>query len=264
MSIKHNTESGINLFRDNILDSFILHIPHASTHIPNLEGFILSKVQENLSLLTDWATDKIFDIDEVEKIITPFSRLFCDVERFEDELEPMINVGRGFFYTNGYDGTELRKSNNNLKNLVYRDYYLKHHELFYNKVKDRLDKYGVCYIIDCHSFNNNPIVPFNEQPKSPEICIGTDPFHTPDYLLNYTLNYFYNLGYSVEVNNPYSGCIIPKPYFMINMDVKGIMIEVNKCLYMIGDLVIDDKVSQLQKVISNYFEELLRIKTALN
>jgi N-formylglutamate amidohydrolase len=255
-NIKHETESGLSLFKGDILDSFILHIPHASTYIPNLEGFVLDKVEENINLLTDWSTDKIFDVDGIEKIVTPYSRLFCDVERFEDESEPMVNVGRGFFYTNGYNGSELRKSDGGLKELVHRDFYLKHHELFYNKVKGRLDKHGVCYIVDCHSFNDNPLVPFIEQPRSPDICIGADPYHTPNYLLNYTLNYFTNLGYSVEINNPYSGSIIPKPYFLKSDKVKGIMIEVNKRLYMNENSVNDEKVDQLRKVISGYFSDL--------
>ena len=256
MNIKYETESGMSLFKGDILDSFVLHIPHASTHIPNLEGFVLDKVEENINLLTDWATDKIFGADGIEKIVTPYSRLFCDVERFEDENEPMLNVGRGFYYTNGYDGSELRKPIEDLKNLVHKDYYLKHHELFYDKARERLDKHGVCHIIDCHSFNDNPLVPFIEQPKSPDICIGTDPFHTPDYLLKYTLNYFTNLGYSVEVNNPYSGCIIPKPYFLKNVKVKGIMIEVNKRLYMNENVVSDGMVEELRKVMNGYFMDL--------
>ena len=48
---------------NNLLsNSFLLHIPHASTVIPNYEGFIMDKIEENLHLLTDWATDKIFDV----------------------------------------------------------------------------------------------------------------------------------------------------------------------------------------------------------
>lgn len=256
MMIKYETESGMSLFKDDVLDSFILHIPHASIHIPNLEGFMLDKVEENINLLTDWAADKIFDVNGVEKIVFQFSRLFCDVERFDDESEPMFNVGRGFFYTNGYNGSELRELNIELKNTVYMNYYLKHHKMFYDKVKERLDKHGVCHIIDCHSFNDNPIVPFIEYPNSPDICIGTDSFHTPDYLLNYTLNYFSNHGYSIEVNNPYSGCIIPKPFFMKNNNVKGIMIEVNKRLYMNGMAVESERVEQLRKVMNTYFRDL--------
>jgi N-formylglutamate amidohydrolase len=60
----------------------------------------------------------------------------------------------------------------------------------------------------------------------------------------------------VEVNNPYSGCIIPKPYFLKNDKVKGIMIEVNKRLYMNGTVVENEKVEQLRTVMNKYFEDL--------
>lgn len=245
----YETKSGMALFKDKFLDSFILHIPHASTFIPDFEGFLLEKVEENLNLLTDWETDKIFDVEGVKKIVTPYSRLFCDVERFEDESEPMFKIGRGFFYTQGYDGSELRKLNLMLKESVYRNFYLKHHELLYEGAKERLEKHDVCHIVDCHSFNDNPAV------KYPDICIGTNTFHTPDHLLDYTFNYFTNLGCSVKVNDPYTGCIIPKPYFMKNEDVKGIMIEVNKRLYMNDSFVDYEKVEQLRKVMNSYFED---------
>jgi len=135
MHIRRETIAGMSLFKDELLDSFILHIPHASTHIPDLKGFYLNKIEENITLLTDWATEQIFDIDGIEKIVTPFSRLFCDVERFEDEAEPMFHFGRGFFYTNGYDGSALRKLDTTLKASVYRDFYLRHHEKFYEAAK---------------------------------------------------------------------------------------------------------------------------------
>jgi len=257
MSIMHETLSGMSLFKDEILDSFILHIPHASTFIPNYEGFVLGKVEENINLLTDWATDKIFEVDGIATILTPYSRIFCDVERFDDESEPMSLIGRGFYYTNGYDGSELRELNVISKDSVYRDFYLKHHEFFYDMVTATLEKHGVCHIIDCHSFNDNPKVPFNNDPKSPDICIGTDAFHTPNYLLNYTFNYFTNLGYSTEVNDPYAGCIIPKPYYLQNNSVKGIMIEINKRLYMNDNHVDHNKVKKLNEIIKRYFEDLV-------
>ena len=256
MNIKHETLSGMSLFKPEILASYLLHIPHAATHIPNLKGFFLDKVEENINLLTDWATDRIFDVEGIAKMITPFSRLFCDVERFDDASEPMLAVGRGFFYTTGYDGSPLRNLNKVHKESIYHDYYLPHHQQFYDRTKAILDEHGVCHIIDCHSFNPNPLVPFVDQPKSPDICLGTDPFHTPDYLLNYTWNYFTKLGYYVEVNNPYAGCIIPKPYFRKEKLVKGIMIEMNKALYMDGNTVLDQKVEHLRTVIMGYFEEL--------
>jgi N-formylglutamate deformylase len=255
MNIAHETMAGMSLFKGEFLDSFILHIPHASTNIPNFKGFAMDKVEENTMLLTDWATDKIFNVDGIEKIIPTFSRLFCDVERFDDDVEPMLSVGRGLFYTNGYDGSDLRELDAEFKKYVYDNFYMKHHNMFNDMAKQKLEKYGFCHVVDCHSFNDNPLIPFDENPKSPDICVGTDDFHTPEYLLNYTVNYFKRLGYSVEVNNPYRGCIIPKSYYLKNNSVKGIMIEVNKRLYMNDHFVNELKVENLQRIMKGYFED---------
>ena len=62
-NIGYDTLSGISLVKEEILDSFLLHIPHSSTYIPSLEGFNLDKLEENINLLTDFATDKIFDVE---------------------------------------------------------------------------------------------------------------------------------------------------------------------------------------------------------
>lgn len=252
--IAYETAAGMSLFKDELLDSFILHIPHASTHIPSLEGFVLGKLEENMRLLTDWATDRIFDVPGLARIITPYSRLFCDVERFGDEHEPMLEVGRGFYYTHGYDGSELRELDVARKEAVRREFYLKHHERLADMARERLAKHGVCHVLDCHSFNDAPLVPFHAAPKSPDICIGTDPFHTPDHWKTYTLNYFTRFGYSVEINDPYAGCIIPKPYYLRDSRVKGLMIEINKRLYM--DVVNEERVGGLRRVMQGYFEEL--------
>lgn len=257
MNIQYETLSGMVLFRDDILGSFILHIPHSSINIPDYTGFFLDKVEDNINYFTDWETDKIFNVGGIEKIVTPYSRLFCDVERFDDNLEPLVSVGRGFYYTHGYDGLELRMSDDILKKMVYENYYKKHHELFYKKVKEKVDEYGVCHIIDCHSFNEYRSAPSEEQMPSPDICIGTDLHHTPDYLLEYSTSYFNSRGYSTEINKPYSGCIIPKPYYMKNDNVKSIMIEINKRLYMPSNIINHSKVAQLQNVMDGFFNTLI-------
>jgi N-formylglutamate amidohydrolase len=250
---KYESFLGMSLFRESILDSHLLHIPHSSYHIPIFDGFSIDKIDENLKILTDSSTDKIFDVKGIRKIITPFSRLFCDVERLDDNTEPMYSVGRGICYTHGYDGCEIRKLNDELKKTIYNEYYLKHHQLLNNECKKILENYGVCHIIDCHSFNDKPIIIFNGETKFPDICIGTDEYHTPSYLIDYTINYFKNKGYSVEIDNPYSGCMIPNDFYKKDSRVKGIMIEVNKNLYMDNHSVNMEKVDNLCNVMTNYF-----------
>lgn len=252
-----DTLAQINLFSDEIKDCFILHIPHSSANIPNLESFNLELIDENLQLLTDWNTDEIFDCDGVRKIITPFSRLFCDVERLDDDNEVMYKIGRGYFYTKDYLGRDLRSDNPELKKSIYNDYYISHHSQLKNEVDKVLELYGQCYIIDCHSFNDKPIGSINESPLSPDICLGIDEFHTPNYLLDNISLYLEKQGFSIEINNPYSGCIIPLEYYEKDKRVNGIMIEINKRLYMddTNTVVNNEKVIYLKQIFNNFFND---------
>ena len=66
----------------------------------------------------------------------------------------------------------------------------------------------------------------------PDFCIGTDGFHTPEELTDRASTYLQQQGYTVGINNPYAGTLIPLPYYQKDKRVKGIMIEVGRKLYM--------------------------------
>jgi len=75
----------------------ILHIPHASRHVPEaLRGqFVLDDhaLGEELARVTDAFTDELFDSPGACRVVFPLSRLVVDVERFSrDRDEPMSRV----------------------------------------------------------------------------------------------------------------------------------------------------------------------------
>ncbi len=72
----------------------------------------------------------------------------------------------------------------------------------------------------------------DQAPSRPNICIGTDEFHTPDWLTDKAMDLFQKAGYSVAVNRPYSGSIVPLYYYQVDKRVASIMIEINRGLYM--------------------------------
>lgn len=94
------------------MKKLILNIPHSSVIMPLLDGYIqdVDKIHNELIKLTDWYTDELFYSESDSMIIAPFSRMFCDVERFEnDEDEIMSKVGMGVIYESFDDGSLLRK-----------------------------------------------------------------------------------------------------------------------------------------------------------
>jgi N-formylglutamate amidohydrolase len=79
----------------------ILHIPHASTHIPSRAAYLLSDeaLEAEILRLTDWYTDDLFNDGQDLQIVAKFSRLYCDVERFAyDDMEVMAPFGMGAFH----------------------------------------------------------------------------------------------------------------------------------------------------------------------
>ena len=66
----------------------------------------------------------------------------------------------------------------------------------------------------------------------PDFCLGTDDFHTPKELYLPVQDFLTSLGYKVLINNPYAGTMIPMKYYQKNKNVNGLMIEVNRKLYM--------------------------------
>ena len=71
--------------------SVLLHIPHASTVIPDrfADLFALDprEVEEELLVMTDHHTDTLFEFDDADRLVFPVSRLLVDPERFQEERE---------------------------------------------------------------------------------------------------------------------------------------------------------------------------------
>ncbi len=66
---------------------------------------------------------------------------------------------------------------------IYQRYYDPHHARLETLVAEKLEASSKCLIIDCHSFPSKPL-PYepDQSANRPDICIGTDEFHTPKWL----------------------------------------------------------------------------------
>lgn len=213
----------------------VLHIPHSSTRIPMMDGYTLgSEVLKNeMTILTDWFTDELFDLPYF-KIVAPFSRIFCDVERFPDDKdEVMAQFGMGMCYTHTDENKVMREVTSSLRSIIETNYYRKHHEEFERLTSDAISKYNKVVIIDCHSFPEIPMRrDLNQDVPRPDFCIGTDNFHTPDKLASSAVNFLQDQGYSVKINEPYAGSIVPLIHYQKNTNVMSLMVEINRKLYM--------------------------------
>ncbi|GAA4053530.1 N-formylglutamate amidohydrolase [Flavobacterium chungnamense] len=219
------------------MKKLLLHIPHASVVIPFYDGYINDqlKIEKEQLKLTDWYTDELFFSSSDILIKAPFSRIFCDVERFENDAdEVMSKYGMGAVYTHFDSGELMREVTPNLRNSIMQEYYWKHHNEFTFAVSNELEKNGTCLIVDCHSYPSTPVTrDLNQSPQRPDFNIGIDPFHTPQFLIDASVAFFEEKGYSLGVDWPYSGTIVPMAFYQKNPNVHSIMLEINRGLYLL-------------------------------
>jgi len=217
----------------------ILHIPHSSRNIPEaLRGqFVLDDhaLEQEAVRITDAFTNELFVYPDACRVVFEVSRLVVDVERFSHDCdEPMSRVGQGMIYTKTCTGEPLRRElSEEERRFLKSEYYVRHHELLRRTVLDELLAGGKALIVDCHSYPSRPLpCDVSREENRPDFCIGTDTFHTPPALLQVVDSAVRGRGYSVGVNSPYSGTLVPSAFYRKNPNVRSVMIEVNRKLYM--------------------------------
>ncbi|HUW08802.1 MAG TPA: N-formylglutamate amidohydrolase, partial [Anaerolineae bacterium] len=115
-------------------------------------------------------------------------------------------------------------------------YYVPHHKKLKQLVREALETSGHALIIDGHSFPSSPLPCDPDQTQGrPDICLGTDPFHTPEWLADAAERAFREMGWRVERNRPYDGTMVPRSFLHKDARVHSIMVEINRALYLDED-----------------------------
>ena len=215
----------------------IFHIPHASTELPDefFEGLESPFVKEGKGTTELYVTNlKMSDVlllDLIkglpyEKVVAPYSRLYCDVERYwDDAKESMSKYGMGAVYTKDYLGRTIRKEDEDYKAKV-KEYYDKHHSSLFETVKSAK---GDVLLIDLHSFGPNIASVIGKGPY-PDICIGYNDGEKDQELIREIERFCDSCYLSHQRNFPYSGSMtVPE---IKGKRVRSIMIEINKRVYL--------------------------------
>lgn len=221
--------------------SSVFHVPHSSAIVPveDRSEFVVSDEELSLELLrmTDWFTDELFVLDSSEFPVArfPVSRLVVDPERFADDSnETMVSRGMGVVYTKTSQGARLRSEPTPERRAqLLEKYYVPHHQRLSDLVAGALARHGRALVIDCHSFPSKPLpYELDQDPDRPDICLGTDAFHTPASLADFAQEIFLKKGFTVRINRPFSGALVPAEFYERDKRVAALMFEVNRGLYM--------------------------------
>jgi N-formylglutamate amidohydrolase len=223
----------------------VLHVPHDSTEVPEAvrPQFLLDDAElgRELIRITDHRTLDIFSDPSSDAAVvrSPVSRLVVDVERFPDDRdETMAARGMGAVYSSTSMLTPLRRPlSADEREALMRSWYHPHHALLEAAVTAAIERYGRSLVMDCHSFPGDALPYEMADPSSarPDICIGTDPFHTSSDLADAFTSAFRREGWSVRVNDPFAGALVPAGRYRIDARLSAVMVEVNRRLYLRGD-----------------------------
>ena len=219
----------------------IAHVPHASTAIPAdvREELLLSdeELADELLRLTDHHTDGLFAGLSglgATSFLNDLSRLVFDPERFlDDSAEPMAARGQGVVYQRGSQGQPIRVASDAERDRLVNERYRPYHAALDALVAEQLERAGRCLLVDCHSFPSVPLPSeLDQTPGRPDICIGTDGFHTPEPLVATLVAALRAEGWRVGRDAPYAGTFVPSGYYGRDDRVHSVMIEVRRGLYM--------------------------------
>lgn len=216
---------------NNLPPWVVWHIPHARKEIPAefRDQFLLNDddLQAEAELVADTCADELYLRPGDLAIVFPFSRLVVDPERLSGDSEPMEAHGLGMIYRKTHDGRPLRRELMPDEEQALLGIYQDHHDRLTNVVDAIIDLYGRCLILDGHSYPAIPL-PFEDPALArPPVCLGTDPVHTPGWVVQAFIEAFSVQGISTDMNTPYAGTLVPEK-FQGDERVLSLMIETRK------------------------------------
>ena len=230
------------------MEKVILNIPHSSTAIPKWACDDIIIPNDELDSLVRFMVDKDVDklwgfVSDENKQVATVSRLIIDTERYRnDNDEAMALKGMGLYYTHTPNSKQFRTRSEDTyaKCLAIYDEY---HSSLEAKVTQSLTEHGECIVLDCHSFHDEMNYTGYHPSSFPDVCIGVN--NGVDAVSQFIIDTFKSAGYTVKVNEPFAGSIVPLKYLNDNR-VQSVMIELNRRIY---DNNSFDKVSGLCRKI---------------
>ena len=236
--------------------NILINIPHASLCLPPdfwCDVMVDRKIIEhNLSFMADYKVDELARDIDCHKITAKYSRLYCDVERFRNDVdEPMARLGMGAVYTHLPGGMQYRQVTPECREEIINQAYEPHHAQL-NKLSQKIvTQHGSCMMIDLHSYSNDLVRKlFGYTENLPDICLGyDDEWFSENDALKLKL-YIEKLGYSCVLNYPYAGALVSMDFYRDKKPgLRSVMLEINRRIYLDGETVRQESVHDIGKII---------------
>ncbi|WP_299050154.1 N-formylglutamate amidohydrolase [uncultured Nocardioides sp.] len=224
----------------------LVHVPHASRRLdPEARASVLladDALGAELDAMTDADTDVLAAraVDRAAaggvarpwRFVNRLSRLVVDPERFPDPAEEeMAAIGMGAVYTATSTLGRLR-ADDPARDAAYTErWFHPYADALADLVDHRLAATGRCVLVDLHSYPTTAL-PYERhaEERRPAVCLGTDPDHTPSWLLEAAASCFAAVGEVVR-DEPFHGTYVPLRHHRTDARVSSVMVELRRDVY---------------------------------
>lgn len=251
----------------------ILTSPHSGNYYPKFYiDNLITSLDFSRSIEDMYVNEFIenYNDKDITILTNKYSRAVIDLNRNINELDnTLVESGKGLKFVNTQKvqlgiglipvqtakGKIIFKKKFSLEKFRFlqKNVYLKWHENLRDNIDKKLSSYNKVFLIDLHSMPSE-----NENISLPDFVLGNvNGLTCKEENISFISDQFKGLGYSVSLNNPYSGGYITESYFNENSGIQTLQIEINKKLYMDENRFTKKKGFDLlriniQRVISNF------------
>jgi N-formylglutamate deformylase len=220
----------------------LLHVPHAGTEVPGWTRPHLlpddAALAAELAALTDHHTDVLAAAAAERARVRPavlvnrVSRFVVDPERFPDDREEMAAAGMAAVYTHGTRGQRIRADDPAHRDALLAAYYRPWADAVRVAVEDRLAATGRAVLLDVHSYPSRALpYELHADRARPRVCLGTDPAHTPSWLVAAAREAFAAVG-PTALDAPFAGTYVPLAHHGREPRVLSLMLEIRRDVYL--------------------------------
>ena len=194
-------------------------------------------------------------------VVNRLSRLVVDQERFPDEgADEMESVGMGAVYTATSDGEVLRDLDEGQRDAMIAEFFRPYASTVAGLVGEVVEAHGRGVIVDVHSYPREPLA-YEPGPgdERPQVCIGTDPTHTPAWLARTVAEVAAARGLTTATNTPFRGAYVPLDRYRRDDRVMAVMLKIRRDTYLdeasatphAGELPLQSFVTEVVRVIGH-------------
>jgi N-formylglutamate amidohydrolase len=250
---------------------FVVSVPHGSFQIPEDIRDSMALTQREILESTDLGAREVFtQLPVTVALWSRWSRLVVDLNRDFRQRDPKGVVPEVDYYGRDIYQEDCRPGETEVERRL-KVYYWPYH----NRLKEAIENPEIKVLFDCHSLVGiGPSGAPDPLQWRKDIVLGNNgnPSGEPDPALGHTAcpaealqmmkEEFINAGFSVSINQPYSGGFITAHYGpeLVKKGGMAVQIEINQDLYADKErLQLDrDKLGQIANRLQQVFREIGR------